>query len=126
MNNQTIGSLRARNGDSGFGDTRIRRHKIKEWESYEVKKEELEALEKGTHSNKFLDFGIGSGTAGMSFIIAWLSTNKQTQQDLYIAYLITWIILLIIGITLLIIWCISRNSLLSIFDEIKNRPIEDE
>lgn len=111
---------------SNFGDTRIRRHKINEWISYEVKQEELDLLEKGSQSDKFLEFGIAAATACISFFIAWLSVDYKEQEKLYVIYMIIFIIFLITSLILLLLWHSSKGNLKSVYEEIKNRPLDEE
>lgn len=110
---------------SGFGDTQVRRHKINDWESYEVKKEELDSLENGCQSDKLLEFGIATSSSFVSFFIAWCSVDYGNQTKLYHIYLIIWISLLIASIVLLCLWWHGRRNKNNIFETIKNRPLDD-
>lgn len=110
---------------SGYGETRIKRHKISEWESYEVKKEELDILSKGGQSDKFLEFGIATASSGVSFFIAWLSIEFEDKPKLYMFYLMIFIILSLATLILIVLWLSSRKNKQSVIDEIKNRPLDE-
>ncbi len=111
---------------SGYGNTRIKRHKIDYWESYEVKKEELESLENGSRSDKFLEFGIATASAFISFLIAFFSVDPTKQERLYYSYLLVIIALGLASALLIFLWLCERGNNKSIFDQIRKRPLEEE
>ena len=123
----TVMAKRRKNNtrQSSYGTTSIKRHTIDHWESFEVKKEELDLLENGKQSDKFLEFGIATTSIFVSFLIAWFSVDFENQQKLYSLYLTIWIITLLASVILIILWLCNRNRIKSIFDEIRNRPLAE-
>lgn len=111
---------------SGYGDTHITRHIITNWESYEVKKEELDSLEKGYQGNLLLDFGFVTVSGSISFLIAWSQVNINENKMLYHIYLLVWIVLGIISVILLALWFSNRNKYKATFQEIRNRQSRED
>lgn len=115
-----------RNRDVGFGTSRIKRHRIDNWEYFEVKKEELDILQNGSQSDKLFDCAIACGSAGISFFIAWLATDYNKNQNLFHMYLTIWIILVAICIIFFILSSINRKKNKNIFEEIRKRTMVED
>lgn len=114
---------------SGLGKSLVVGHRITKWEYYEVKKEELDIIEKGTQNNVCFDFGIAAGSTAVSFFIAWLATDYSNNEKLYYAYLIVWIAFLIAFVILMVLayqYYKERKNAKDVFNEIRDRQPEED
>lgn len=114
---------------SGLGKSFVVGHRITKWEYYEVKKEELDIIEKGSQNNVCFDFGIAAGSAAVSFFIAWLATDYSNSEKLYYVYLIVWIAFLTTFVILMVLtyqYFKDRKTAKDVFNEIRNRQSEED
>lgn len=111
---------------SGKGDTLVCHHKIVKIDFYEISEEELNQLEHGTQSDKYLEFGIASSSAFIAFFIAWKSTDIETQAELRSNFFTVMIVTAVIAIIFLILWYVGRKNRKDLIAKIRARKSPDD
>ncbi len=102
------------------GSIDVTRHKVGSLTVYEVTDYELEQFEKGAPSSIYLNFSIFLSSIAVSFLVALLSTNIESEK-VFIVFLIITIIGFALGLLLMFIWLRNRSSMQSVVQKIKER-----
>jgi len=111
--------------DSGERSLRIRYGKVDSLSLYEVTEDELENLEKGGPASLMLNLGLSLLSIGISFLVALLSTNIQSDRTFAIFVIIT-VVAFVGAAILLLLWNKNRLSVSTIIKRIHARMQKEE
>jgi hypothetical protein len=103
---------------------KVIRHPVDSLNLYEVREDELESLEKGSHGSLALNFGIFLLSTGISFLIALIVNEIEPgrKHDIFVAVTALG---LVIGTALLIVWWLTRVRVKDVIKKIKARQSAD-
>lgn len=101
-------------------DPAIRRGRLPSIDIYEVTASELEVLERGSPDSIYLNLSIASLSTGISFFVSLL-TATIANLFLFCAFLVICLVCLLAGVTYLLLWWKSANSLQEVVREIRSR-----
>lgn len=101
-------------------DPAIHRVRLDKLRIFEITEAELEALERGSPESIFLNLAIAVLSVAISFSVT-LTTAKIDNDRTFIVFVIITSIGYVAGITLTLLWFISRRSLRNVSAEIRSR-----
>jgi NADH:ubiquinone oxidoreductase subunit K len=99
---------------------RIVRGRVDSVSVYEITENELSILENGTPSSIYLNFAVFLLSVAVSFLVALLTTNIESNRVFTIFVVVT-AVGAISGLLLLFVWYRSHRSLSDIVSKIKSR-----
>lgn len=102
----------------------IRRGRIQELTIYEISEEELTALERSSPVSLYLNFSIFLLSVAISFG-ATLVTVQFPSDRIYTAFFLIFIVSLVIGFFLMILWLCQYKSGKDIAENIRSRLIPE-
>jgi len=108
------------NENERFNDIKINRGKLGSISLYEITKDELNILERGSPSSTYLNFSIGLLSIGISFFISIFST-KIDDMKVYVIFWTTALVTTIAGIVLFVVWKQANKATENVIQRIKNR-----
>jgi hypothetical protein len=103
----------------------VKRGRVDSLTVYEVTDHELDELSRGGPTSLLLNFGLFLLSAGISFLIALVTTTIDSTRA-FCVFVIVVVVSFIGGIILLLLWNANRQSLKKLLKRIKERmPKED-
>lgn len=99
----------------------IRIGKVDSVDIYEVKAEELDLLEKGTHDPIYFGFGIFSLSTAITSIAALFASDFSKNPIVETIFIVVAVIGCLAGVLLLLIWWRTRVSISKVIAKIRSR-----
>lgn len=98
----------------------IRRGRLDSLNIFDVTKEELDALERGSPVSVFLNLAIFVLSVAISFSASLLTTEIPSDRT-FIVFVVVTVVGYIAGATFLLLWFFTRKSIKSVVENIRKR-----